>query len=165
MTVTGVSLTFEIVVAILLAVMIVSAIKLNRRIVGLRQREGQLQDMIVRFNQASERAEASAATLKAVGTDAEKSLRATVGKAQALRDDLVFMIDRGDAVAGQVERSITMARSLAGAAASPKPENDQPASPKPENDQPANDDATDAEARSEAERELLRALRSTRSGR
>ena len=43
------SLGFESVVAVLMIAMIVYAVKLNRRLVGLRERDAEMQDMITRF--------------------------------------------------------------------------------------------------------------------
>ena len=146
---TTVSLLFDTLVAVLMAAMIFYSIRLNRRISALRDQESALSEMIDQFGQAAARAEASAAHLKSVGTEAERSLRAAVEKAQALRDDLVFMIDRGTGVADGVERSLHAARG----AASPAPEAARTQ---------VDESAAAGEGRSQAEQELLKALRAKR---
>jgi uncharacterized protein DUF6468 len=104
MTLGAMSLIFEGAVSLLLIAVIVYSVKLNTRIVGLRSREGELKQMIAQFNEAAVQAEASAGHLKSVGTAAERNLRVTIERAQALRDDLSFLIERGDRVAGRMKR-------------------------------------------------------------
>lgn len=110
MTMTLVSLVFEGAVSVLLIAVIVYAIKLNHRLVGLRAREEELGELIERFNESSGRAEASAAKLKEIGAAAEKNLGAMFERAQAVRDDLVFMVERGSDIADRVGRSIDKSR-------------------------------------------------------
>ena len=104
LTLSFLSLAFEGLVAVLLAITIFFAIKLNRRLTLLRNREADMQRMIDRFDQAAARAEASAAHLKHIGGDTEKSLRDSIGAAKALRDDLAFMVERADVFARQLDR-------------------------------------------------------------
>jgi hypothetical protein len=90
------SLVVEGIVSILLIVMIVYASRLNGRLASLRAQENELQEGIARFNEAAVRAEAAAARLKAVGSEAERTVRAAFDRAQAIRDELTFLVDRGD---------------------------------------------------------------------
>lgn len=148
MTMDHLTLAFDVVVAVLLGATIYFAVRLDRRISALRADEAGLGQTIASFAEASARAEASAAALKQAGLDAETSLRGAVEKAQALRDDLVFMIDRGGAVADRVERMTVGVRP----AAERKAEAPAPARPANEPGAP----------RSETERDILKALRAAR---
>lgn len=148
MTMAQLTLAFDVVVAVLLGATIYFALRLDRRISALRNDEAGLGKTIASFAEATARAEASGAALKQAGLDAETSLRGAVDKAQALRDDLVFMIDRGGAVADRVERATSGARP----AAKQKAES-------PEPPRPANEPGV---PRSETERDILKALRAAR---
>ena len=82
------SLLFDAVMAGLLIAMMVFAIKLNRRLVSLRERDAEIRAMIDQFRTAADQADASATRLKTTGIEAERSLRATLQEAQSVRDDL-----------------------------------------------------------------------------
>lgn len=103
MTLDILSIAFETVVALLLALMIFYCMRLNRRLDQMRARESEMLGLIEQFNTAAVRAETTVQTLKTVGADSERSLRAHVDRAQALRDDLMFMLDRGESIAAKVE--------------------------------------------------------------
>jgi hypothetical protein len=134
------SLIFEGAVSGLLIAVIVYAIKLNRRIIALRSQEGELKEMIAQFNDAATQAEISAGHLKAVGTESERNLRATIERAQAMRDDLSFMIDRGGNISDRVDRSIERSRKSA------------PVMPPREPVAPASEELDDLEVERNAER-------------
>lgn len=121
MTLGAMSLIFEGVVSILLIAVIVFAIKLNRRILALRTQESELKEMIGQFNEAAIQAELSASHLKVAGTDSERNLRATIERAQAMRDDLSFMIERGGNMSDRVIRSIARSRERPPTAPMDKP--------------------------------------------
>jgi hypothetical protein len=187
MTFAVLSLIFEAAVSALLVAVIIYAVKLNQRLGGLRERESELQDLITRFNEASRRAEASAATLRSVGTEAERSLRVMVDRAQALRDDLSYLIQRGERVADKVtERTMSpsfgpeKADSGPSRTTTPDPiarttdDGDKAASQRKASwrpphlasgpDSEAHHQSENDDPRSDAERELLRALRSAKLG-
>lgn len=82
------SLLFDAVMAGLLIAMMVFAIKLNRRLVSLRERDAEIRAMIDQFRAAADQADASATRLKSTGIEAERSLRATLQEAESMRDDL-----------------------------------------------------------------------------
>lgn len=151
---TGAAMIFDGVVASLLAAMIFYAVKLNRRIAGMREQESAMQEMINQFNLASAQAASAASQLKQAGDEAEASLRMSVDRARALRDELAFMIERGGQISEGMERSLGKARQAGTAAAQPA------AAPEPR--APA---AAAEEPRSEAERELLKAMREKRMAR
>lgn len=94
MTFAVISLVFDCLLAGLLAAMIYYAVKLNQRIVMLREREGELQSMMTQFTDVSVTAEEGANRLRAAGMEAEVGVRGAVSKASAMRNDLELMIDQ-----------------------------------------------------------------------
>lgn len=154
MTSPGVTLAIDLLIAVLLAATIFFAFRLERRMSALRNDQSGLSELIKGFGDASARAEASVGALKAAGHEAETSLRAAIDKAQALRDDLVFMIERGNAVADRAEGMA--AKSTVKSAAKPSAARPEQSTPEP---QPQPQHAP----RSEAERDILEALQAARS--
>lgn len=138
------ALLLDILVALLLAVFIGYAVVLNRKMTVLRRDKGELESLAASFGQATLRAEESIGRLKK--TSAE--LHELTAKADTIRDDLAFLIDRGSAAADRLEGMVRQARAKA-----PPTATTGIAQP-----QASAEDGIDA--RSEAERELLRAIRS-----
>ena len=184
-------LILDVIVAILLAATIGYAWVLNGRLNDLRRNRDDLARLVNAFNDATQRAEAGIPKLRRAAEEAEAQLQDRVEKAQSLRDDLAFMIERADAMAARLEGTVRTARDVkasapaAPAAPAPQPQPSprvssamgarasqaapQPApqpQPQPQHQPGPNfgfaaDDAFEDE-RSEAERELLRALQSVR---
>ena len=141
------SLVLDVLVAGLLIVTISYAVMLNRRLGSLRRDKAELEKLAAGFGEATARAEESIGKLKATADD----LRGRIDKAQALRDDLAFLIDRGGSAADRLEETVRAAR------------NEGRVAPKPAPRKKAKDDGNaDVEPKSEAERELLKALQSAR---
>ena len=160
----GWSLVLDVALAGLLVVTITYAAVLNRRLGHLRRDRSELERMASSFHQATTRAEASVGKLK-VTADA---LQKRIDKAQALADDLSFLIDRGAAAADRLEEKVRTARKE-GAPVEVRPASAEirvgaKAGPRRAGagGRPASAKATAPEPRSEAERELLRALQAAR---
>ncbi len=172
----------DLIVSLLLAATIGYAVMLNNRLSSLRKNRDDLAKTIVAFNDATLRAESSIPKLKRAAEDAGAGLQERVEKAQSLRDDLAFMIERADTMANRLETSVRTARAenraegkgeargapaprLSGGksdGAAPKPESASRAEPRGMGAAPAAAADPDADDRSEAERELLRALQAMR---
>ncbi len=93
------SLLFEGAVSVLLLVMIAYSIKLNRLLGGLRERDAEIENLLIRFKDASDQAESSVAVLKAAGVEAERSVRVATERAETARDELAALLrtaNRGD---------------------------------------------------------------------
>lgn len=86
----------DVVVAALLVVAIGAAFVLNRRLAAFRAARGDLEQFIERFDIAAARAEAGVNALKATSDATGRVLQQTVVRAQALRDEMVFMIERAE---------------------------------------------------------------------
>jgi glutamine synthetase type III len=159
-------LVLDLIIAVLLAATIAYAAVLNSKLNQLRKNRDDLAKLVSAFNDATARAEAGIPKLKRASEEASSTLIDRVEKAQSLRDDLAFMIERADAMANRLEGSVRMARGEAKPAPAPAstmsargPMTRQTSasgglSADP-NDGPDDD-------RSEAERELLRALQAVR---
>ncbi len=163
------SLILDLLVAALLAVTIGFAVVLNKRLGKLRQDKEALEKLAVTFGESTLRAEEGVETLK----QTTEILQERLEKAQALKDDLAFLIERGDGTADNLENLIRATRETTPGVSGNWPEPDAPAdgkeTPGPltatldEAGDGAGDGADfgdDGEIKSEAERELLKAIRS-----
>lgn len=101
----SVELLINIVVICLLVPTIVFAIILNKRLEVLRNSRADLGRLIEAFNDATTRAESGIPRLKQAADSAGGLLRDQIQKAQILRDDLAFMVERADAVARRLENA------------------------------------------------------------
>ena len=179
----------DIVVSVLMVATIAYATRLNTRLAALRKNRDDLARTILGFNEATLRAESSIPKLRKAAEEAGQALQDRVEKAQSLRDDLAFMIERADTMANRLENAVRSARidpparpapapAPAAAVARPAPTPAaappaRPAAPAPaaaaRSAQQAAVASVSAAAelggdddRSEAERELLRALQAMR---
>lgn len=166
------ALILDILLAVLLVVTIGYAVTLNKRLGTLRRDKAELQKLALSFGDATVRAEEGTAQLRAT-IDA---LQERIKTAEALREDLVFLVERGNGTADALEEMVRTARDDMGvvprpAAAVPQPEPvaaETEAPARAPADAPARRSAPRADSAdrpapdrmSEAERELLKALRS-----
>jgi hypothetical protein len=101
----------DVVVILLLIPTIIYAIILNKRLNALRRSREELSKVVNSFNEATMRAEAGIPKLKKATTEANHTLKDRVEKAQTLRDDLAFMIERAEELAGRLEGAVRAARN------------------------------------------------------
>ncbi|MFQ5618931.1 MAG: DUF6468 domain-containing protein [Rhodospirillales bacterium] len=104
------SLALDVLVAVLLVITIGYAMVLNRRLGRLRRDKSELEKLAATFGQATARAEESIGTLKKTAD----ALKERIDNAQALRDDLAFLIDRGGSAADRLEETVRAARKEGG---------------------------------------------------
>lgn len=164
----------DLVVSVLLIATIGYAVMLNQRLTQLRKNRDDLAKIIISFNEATVRAESSIPKLRRAADEAGQSLQERVEKAQSLRDDLAFMIERADTMANRLENGVRSARTevRSGPAAGKEAPPPRVGNASGSGAAPSARAATVAAAaaasesemdeRSEAERELLRALQSMR---
>jgi hypothetical protein len=100
------SLALDVLVAVLLVITIGYAMVLNRRLGRLRRDKSELEKLAATFGQATARAEESIGKLKKTAD----ALKGRIDNAQALRDDLAFLIDRGSSAADRREETVRAAR-------------------------------------------------------
>ena len=147
--------------ATLLIVMIVYAVRLNRRLSTLQEDKGEFERLLVSFTESTNQAESSVSRLRVSATDTAQSLQEIVTRAHALRDDLGFLVERADDLATRLETGIRESRSEQGqratlrdTRASDEKINEEPKQPEEENDE----DASQRKTKSD----LLRALEGMR---
>jgi len=169
------NLLLDVIIIVLLAATIVYAVILNSRLAQLRDNRDDLARLVAAFNDATARAESGIPKLRRAAEDAGNALQERVEKAQTLRDDLAFMIERADSMAGKLENSVRQAREEVRPMAAPPPAMPQVAPARasrskahaaepPPAVEPVEEHLPDPvdDERSEAERELLRALQAVR---
>ncbi len=114
----------DLLVASLLVAVIVYAIRLNRMLAGMRAGKEELAATITRFDAAAAHAERAVAAMGAAAAEAGKGLDSAIAEATALRDELVFLAERGDGIAARLAGTPS---PKAPPAAAPTP----PAKPRP----------------------------------
>jgi len=172
----------DLIVSVLLIATIGYAWMLNQRLSALRKNRDDLAKTIAAFNEATLRAESSIPKLRKAAEESGQTLQERVEKAQSLRDDLAFMIERADTMANRLENAVRSARTDGPKAAASEPRSNTqvsmgqvgtastPTMPPPRMAgnraaaiaAAAAASEADSDDRSEAERELLRALQSMR---
>lgn len=104
------TLIIEVIAAGLLLAVLVYAIRLNRLLAALKADRGELERLLQTFHQSTARAEQSVAKLRTSAADIAQALQTNVGKAEKLRDELVFIVDRAGTDADRLEAAIASAR-------------------------------------------------------
>lgn len=151
------SLALDVFVAILLIITICYAVVLNQKLSRFRNEKMELEKLAKLFGEAMERAGDSIGKLK----NTAGGLQDRIDKAQALRDDLVFLIDRGGSSADRLEEIVREARKEGGFGPRPVPEAPPHNKEKKIKNNPDKEESA-PKPRSEAERELLKALQAAR---
>ena len=154
--------SFELIINLtiigLLIPTIVFAYRLNKNLSMLRQNQKRLAQLVQSLNEATFKAENSIPKLKSVTEHSSEGLKEVVDSAKTLKDDLTFINERADNLADRLEimikdgRSIKEEKPAAGLFGAKK------ASAKARDD--VEEDFAVSDSRSEAEMELLKALRS-----
>ncbi len=144
----------------LLVPTIIYTYRLNRSLTILRQNQNSLAKLVEALNDATHKAENSIPKLKSVTEHSSEGLKEVVDSAKTLKDDLLFINERADNLADRLENVIRDGRNIKDNPAS------QPISaPFEKKSFFGRDNAKVAENinlandRSEAELELLKALR------
>ena len=105
------SLILDVVLACLLAAVIWYGLRLNRQLSALRKSREELKTLLEDFSRSTDRAEAALDGLKRGARDNIASVKQAVDKAEALKDDLVFLTKRGEETADKLEAGISAGRS------------------------------------------------------
>lgn len=143
-------LIINIIIIALLIPTIIYAYRLNSNLKALRQNQSSLAQLIKALNEATFKAENSIPKLKSVTEHSSEGLKEVVDSAKELKDDLLFINERADNLADRLENVISNSRNM---------ENEiKPSNMSKDDSVYKNLDTKDT--RSEAELELLKALRS-----
>lgn len=154
---TSLELLINLIIIALLVPTIIYAYRLNKNLEILRRNQNGLAQLVNALNDATFKAENSIPKLKSVTEHSSEGLKEVVDSAKEIKDDLLFINERADNLADRLEQVINDGRHL-------KPGNTEPAPlfdgyEKTSSASDAQTDDADG-GRSEAEMELLKALRS-----
>ncbi len=136
----GMQWLLEIVLIALLAATLFHAVRLERALGVLKRDRTVLEELVGGFNASTRQAEAGIERLRAAADGAGRHLAQQIEAAATLKDDLAFLAERGERLADRLGEQVRSARPVLAEADS----NDAP------------------RQRSQAERDLLKALRMTR---
>ena len=129
----------------LLAATLFHALRLERALGVLKRDRVALEELVSGFNASFRQAEIGIEQLRAAADGAGRQVARQVDAGRAVQGDLAFLVERGERAADRLEQAVRAARPLLHA---PTPE------PTAEAGQP--------KLRSQAERDLLKALRLAR---
>ena len=170
----GAQWLLELVLLLLLAATLFHALRLERALGVLKRDRAVLEALVDGFNNSTRQAETGIERLRSAADGAGRQMARQIEAAQRLRDDMSFLTERGELLAERLEAAVRSARMFAdGAALAPHagPALSLPPAPAaPARLVPATrltERAEEAEQeaprlRSQAERDLLRALRAGR---
>ncbi len=115
-------------IVVLLCATVVYAATLNRRIARLRDNRVELDQAARAMSDAAVKADAGIKGLKQTAGSVGAAIQSDIDKARALRDELVFLVEAGEALAGRLEaaasgtgRAAEDKRARAGGSTAPKP--------------------------------------------
>ena len=138
-------LIINLIIIALLIPTIVYAYRLNNSLKTLRQNQNSLAQLVNALNEATFKAENSIPKIKSVTEHSSEGLKEVVDSAKELKDDLLFINERADNLADRLENVISSSRNISHSIPVSKPQSIE-------------------DNRSEAELELLKALRQVTQG-
>ena len=166
----GMQIILEIGLVLLLGITLVQAIRLERALGVLKRGRAALEPLVEEFDSSTRQAEAAIQRLHDAAEGVGRQIGRQADTALALKDDLAFLVERGDRLADRIDGLVRTARPLA--SERPRLVAERAWSTFTEADVPAPAEApVPAEApppergprvRSQAERDLLKALRVAR---
>lgn len=135
----------QLLVAALLVAAMPFVIRLERRLRALRQDRSALDGSAAGLAEATRTAESASLRLRASAETAGRQVAEALARAEPLRDDLRYLVERAEAVADRLDGLVRAARML------PAPGAAQDLPPEPPS-------GLGSAGRSRAERDLIRAL-------
>jgi hypothetical protein len=145
--------TLEIVLVVLLGATLFQAIRLERALAVLKRDRSSLESLVVGFNASTHQAENGIQRLRSAADGAGRDIEAQLSKSVSLRDELVFLTERGERLADRLDTLVRAGRPLMRERTEDKPQ----AAAKG-----TGAAATTAAATTQVERELMAALRMAR---
>jgi hypothetical protein len=128
----GTSIAVDVVVALLLVATIGFVWRLERRIALLKREEARFAELLGEFAAAAARAEQGVKALRGVAESAGRDLEAVIARAQGLREDVQFLLERAGPVADRLSDTVMRSRVRPSQAAAPsEPAAAQPRDPGP----------------------------------
>jgi HAMP domain-containing protein len=146
----------ELALVALLAATLFHAVRLERALGVLKRDRVQLQELIGGFNASTRQAEIGIERLRTAADGAGQQIARQVDAALSLKDDLALLIDRGNRLADRLDNQLRAGRPLV--SETPR----LAVVTNTANANTANVEAAEPRVRSQAERDLLKALRMAR---
>jgi hypothetical protein len=137
--------TLDLVLIVLLAATLFHALRLERALGVLKRDRAALETLVAGFNASTQQAEHGIERLRAAADGAGRQIAQQVQAASALKDDLEFLLERGGALADRLDGTVRAARGRGAEARTAEPD--------------MVPTGAGSRLRSQAERDLLRALR------
>ena len=100
------TLALDLFLIVLLVLAIGYGFVLNRRIVALRHDQENLGKLAASFNTATARAESGVAQLRSATQESAAILQQTIAKADGIRGDLDYLLERGERTADRLEGAV-----------------------------------------------------------
>ena len=138
----------ELALVALLAATLFHAVRLERALGVLKRDRVELQELIISFNTSTRQAELGIERLHSAADGVGQQIARQVDAAQSLKDDLTLLTDRGDRLADRLDALVRAGRPLASAP--------------PRLTVVEGGETAEPRVRSQAERDLLQALRMAR---
>ncbi len=138
----------EVALVLLLAATLFHAVRLERALGVLKRDRVALQELVASFNDSTRQAEAGIERLRSMVDGAGQQIARQVDAALSLKDDLALLVDRGNRLADRLDALVRAGRPLAAEVPRLAVVNDSI--------------AAEPRVRSQAERDLLKALRLAR---
>ncbi len=135
----------ELALVALLAATLFHAVRLERALGVLKRDRVQLQELIAGFNESTRQAERGIDRLRAATDGAGIQIARQTDAALSLKDDLALLIERGNRLADRLEQAVRVGRPLA--------------ADTPRLTVVSDNEGAEHRVRSQAERDLLKALR------
>ncbi len=146
----GWQIILEVALIGLLGATLFHALRLERALGVVRRDRAELEGLLHGFNESTRQAENGVERLRSAADGAGRHIARQIEAAANLKDDLVALIDRGERLADRMDSLVRASR---------EPEPPARPYPAPERELP---ETGGTRVRSQAERDLLRALRVTR---
>lgn len=116
------SIMIDVIVIVLMGATIFYTMLVNRRLTSLQEGRDQLQTFVESFGESLQQAERSVKELKETGQSIYEVIQKESDAAVRLRDDLVFLTERGEQIADELDKSIMSSRAILKSAKNTKPE-------------------------------------------
>ena len=102
----------DVLIAVLLIATIVYAVSLNRKLTRLRDDRGEMEALIVRLVEATDRAQTGIEGLREHAAELGEQLDQSIHRSRGRVDELAFLIERAESLSGRLDGSIAAARPL-----------------------------------------------------
>jgi hypothetical protein len=105
------SLILDAAIAVLLVATIAYAVVLNRKLGALRDAKTEMEGLLARFVESTDKAGSGIESLKAEAKRSGERLQAKLDAARGLADDLGFLIEKGSGLADRLDGALGVARA------------------------------------------------------